>query len=217
MKTDIQLQQDVIAELKWEPSVNAALIGVEVARGVVTLTGQVNSYSEKLGAEQAAQRVAGVSALAVELEVKLAGPNQRSDGDIARSAQDIIHWTNYLPKDAVNVMVEKGWLTLSGTVDWDYQRQSAIAAVRGLSGVVGVLDRIIIKPRISLSAVKSDIEAVLKRRATQDASNISVAVDGADITLSGTVRNWSDRETARHSAWGTPGVHNVIDKMTVAF
>lgn len=216
MKTDIQLQQDVIAELKWEPSVNAALIGVEVQRGVVTLTGQVNSYGEKWNAEQAAQRVAGMSALAVELEVKLTGTGVRNDGDIALSAQNIIQWTNYLPKDAVKVMVEKGWLTLTGNVDWDYQRQAAVAAVRGLSGVVGVLDRIVIRPRISLSAVRSDIEAVLKRRASEDANKIKVAVEGADITLTGTVRNWSDRETARHSAWGTPGVHNVIDKLTVA-
>jgi len=217
MKTDGQLQQDVIAELKWEPSVNAAHIGVEVTRGVVTLTGQVNSYSEKGSAEMAAQRVAGVSALAVELTVQLPGTHVRSDADIAHSAQNVIQWTNYLPKESVRVMVEKGWITLSGEVDWDYQRQSALAAVRGLTGVIGVVDQLVIKPRISLSAVKSDIEAVLRRRATMDAQNISVAVDGGDITLTGTVRNWSDRETARHSAWGTPGVHNVIDKMTVAF
>ena len=216
MKTDLQLQQDVIAELQWEPSVHAALIGVEVQRGVVTLTGQVNTFGEKWGAEQAAQRVAGVSALVVDLEVKLSGSNVRTDEDIALSAQNVIQWTNYLPKDAVKVRVEKGWLTLTGDVDWDYQRKSAVDAVRGLSGVIGVNNQLVIKPRISFSAVKADIEAAMQRRASEDAHAISVMVDGGDITLSGTVRSWSDREMARHSAWGTPGVHNVIDKMTIA-
>ena len=217
MKTDTQLQLDVIAELKWEPSVNAAHIGVEVADGIVTLAGHVSSYAEKLGAERAAQRVSGVKALAIEMDVKLPGLSKRTDADIARSVENVLQWTTYVPKDSVKVMVESGWVTLSGEVDWEYQRQTAKKGVRYLMGVTGVTDNIVIKPKVSLSAVKSEIEAALKRRATADAKKISVNVQGADVTLTGTVHSWSERELAKHSAWGTPGVRNVVDKMVTAY
>ena len=218
MKTDTQLQQDVIAELKWEPSVNAAQIGVEVKDGIVTLAGHVTSYAEKLGAERAAQRVSGVKALAVEMDVKLSGSSKRTDADIARSAENILEWTTYLPKDHVKVMVESGWVTLSGEVDWEYQRQAAAKGIRYLMGVRGISDQIVInKPKVSLSAVKSEIEAALKRRATADAQKISVEVHGADVTLTGKVHSWSERDLARNSAWGTSGVQNVVDNMTVAY
>lgn len=217
MKTDTQLQLDVIAELKWEPSVNAAHIGVEVADGIVTLAGHVSSYAEKLGAERAAQRVSGVKALAIEMDVKLPGLSKRTDADIARSVENVLQWTTYVPKDSVKVMVESGWVTLSGEVDWEYQRQTANKGVRYLMGVTGVTDNIVIKPKVSLSAVKSEIEAALKRRATADAKKISVNVQGADVTLTGTVHSWSERELAKHSAWGTPGVRNVVDKMVTAY
>ena len=207
----------MIAELKWEPSVNAAQIGVEVKDGIVTLAGHVDTYAEKWDAERAAQRVSGVKALAIEMDVKLSGSSKRTDTDIARSAENVLQWTTYLPKDHVKVMVESGWVTLSGEVDWEYQRQSATAAVRYLSGVTGVSDQIVIKPKISLSAVKSDIEAALKRRAQADAQKISVEVRGADVTLTGKVHSWSERDLARHSAWGTPGVRNVVDNMTVGY
>ena len=215
MKTDTQLQQDVIAELKWEPSVNATHIGVEVINGIVTLAGHVSSYAEKLGAERAAQRVSGVKALAVEMDVKLAGLSKRTDADIAGSVENILQWTTSLPKEGVKVMVENGWVTLSGEVYWDYQRQDAARGVRHLMGVIGVSDRITIKPHVSLSAVKSDIEAALKRRAKADAQRISVEISGADVTLTGTVHSWSERNAARHSAWGTAGVRNVVDHMTI--
>ena len=215
MKTDTQLQQDVIAELKWEPSVNAAHIGVEVINGIVTLAGHVSSYAEKLGAKRAAQRVSGVKALAVEMDVKLAGLCKRTDADIAGSVENVLQWTTSLPKEGVKVMVENGWVTLSGEVDWDYQRQDAARGVRHLMGVIGVSDQIAIKPKVSLSAVKSDIEAALKRRAKADAQRISVEISGADVTLTGTVHSWSERNAARHSAWGTAGVRNVVDHMTI--
>lgn len=217
MKTDAQLQQDVIAELAWEPSVDAAQIGVEVNDGIVTLAGHVSSYAEKWDAERAAHRVSGVRALAVEMDVALPALSKRTDGDIARSAENVLQWMANLPKDCVKVMVEDGWITLTGKVDWDYQRQAAAKAVRYLMGVKGVSDQIAIKPNVSVSAVKSDIEAALKRRATADAQNISVEVRGNDVTLSGTVHSWSERELAKHSAWGTPGVRNVVDDMTVAY
>ena len=217
MKTDTQLQQDVIAELKWEPSVNAAQIGVEVKDGIVTLAGHVSTYAEKLGAERAAQRVSGVKALAIEMDVKLSGSSKRTDADIAGAAKTALQWTSSFPKDGVKVMVESGCVTLSGEVDWEYQRQAAAKGVRYLMGVTGVSNQIVIKPHVSLSAVKADIEAALKRRATADAQKILVEVRGADVTLTGTVHSWSERDLARHSAWGTPGVRNVVDQMTIAY
>jgi osmotically-inducible protein OsmY len=217
MKTDAQLQQDVLAELKWEPSVHAAEIGVEVKDGVVTLAGHVGSYSEKWSAERAAQRVSGVKALAVEMDVNLSGSSKRNDGDIAHSAESALRWTTFLPEHAVKVKVESGWVTLTGIVDWQYQRQMAADAVRSLMGVTGVSDDIAIKSTVSSHAVKSDIEAALKRRATSDARKVHVEVNGADVTLTGTVHSWSERELATHSAWGTTGVRNVIDKMTTVY
>lgn len=217
MKTDTQLQQDVIAELKWEPSINAAQIGVQVARGVVTLAGHVDTYAEKCAAERAAQRVYGVKALAVEMDVKLAGSSIRNDADIASSAESALQWTTLLPKDRVNVMVEQGWITLTGHVDWAYQREAAADSVRYLMGVKGVIDKISIKPKASMTAVKADIEAALQRRAKADAKKISVDIDGAVVTLTGTVQSWTERDLARQSAWGASGVSNVIDNITVAY
>jgi osmotically-inducible protein OsmY len=217
MKTDSQLQQDVMAELKWEPAVHAAQIGVEVKDGVVTLAGEVSSYYEKLNAERAAQRVAGVKALAVEMKVKIGEFGKRTDANIAQSAKNILGWTSSLPADAVKVLVEGGWLTLSGDVEWQYQRQDAADSVRFLSGVTGVSNQIAIKPTLSASAVKSDIEAALKRRATDDASTISVAVKGGDVTLAGTVHSWGERDLATRSAWGSPGVRSVVDNMNLVY
>ncbi len=217
MKTDSQLQQDVMAELKWEPAVHAAQIGVEVKDGVVTLAGEVSSYTEKLNAERAAQRVSGVQALAVEMTVKLSQFGLRTDADIAESAKNILSWSSSLPADAVKVLVEGGWLTLSGDVEWQYQRQEAADSVRYLSGVTGVSNQIAIKPPISARVVKSDIEAALKRRASADAKTIAVEVQGADVTLTGTVHSWAERDLAKRSAWGSAGVRNVVDKMNLVY
>lgn len=217
MKTDAQVQQDVLDELLWEPSVNAAKIGVEVTDGVVTLAGHVDSYAEKWDAERAAQRVFGVTALATEIDVKLPGSSKRNDVDIARSAESALQWTTFLNKDAVKIKVEGGWITLTGEVHWEYQRQSAANAVRYLMGVTGVSDQITIKPKVTATAVKSDIEAALKRHAQADANKISVSVSGSDVTLTGKVPSWSERDMARNSAWGTPGVKSVVDNITVGF
>ena len=217
MKTDSELQLDVIAELKWEPSVDASKIGVEVKDGVVTLAGHVGSYAEKWHAERAAQRVQGVKALAVEMDIVLAGLSTRSDADIARTVEHALEWVSYLPKNSIKVMVEGGWVTLTGEVQWDYQRQIALSAVRYLMGVKGVSDTIIIKSATRSGAVKADIEAALKRRTNGNAGNVSVDVRGGDVTLSGTVHNWWERELARESAWSAPCVHHVVDKMTLSY
>lgn len=204
MKTDSQLQQDVSAELQWEPSICAAHIGVEVKDGVVILAGQVDSYTEKWNAERAAQRVSGVHAIATELKVHLAGDSKRTDAEIAGSAQHILGLSSTFPADAVNVTVEAGWVTLTGMVDWQYQRRAAAAAVRHLVGVTGVSDKIDLKPSLTARSVQSDIEAALMRSSISDAKNITVKLHGAD------------RAIATNSAWGTPGVRSVVDTMTLA-
>ena len=213
MKTDAQLQQDVMAELKWEPAVHATQIGVQVKNGVVTLAGEVGSYIEKWNAEHAAQRVTGVKALAIEIKIKLPGASKRTDADIAESAKNILTWTSALPIDAIKVMVEGGWLTLSGDVEWQFQRQAATDCVRRLMGVTGVSNQIAIKPSPSASVVKSDIEAALKRRIDSDAKSISVDVQGGAVTLTGSVHSWAERDLATRTAWGSSGVRQVVDKI----
>jgi osmotically-inducible protein OsmY len=215
MKTDLQLQRDVNAELKWDPSINATRIGVEVNHGVVTLAGHVDSYADKWNAERCAQRVAGVQALEIEIDVRLADIAKRNDPDIATSAHSALQWTTFLAKDSVNVMVADGWVTLTGEVDWEYQRQLSADTVRFLSGVRGVSDQIMIRARVAAGAVKADIEAALKRRANADAQEISVEVSGGEVTLCGAVHSWSERELAKSSAWGAPGVRKVVDHMTL--
>lgn len=217
MKTDSQLQQDVMAELKWEPAVHAAQIGVEVKDGIVTLAGEVGSYTEKVNAERAAQRVSGVKALAVEMKVRLFEPGRHSDADIAGAVRNMVGWTSSLPAGAVKVMVEGGWLTLSGDVEWQYQRQDAADSVRYLSGVTGVSNQIAIKPSLSATVVKADIEAALRRRAVADAKTIDVDVKGGDVTLTGTVQSWAERDLATRSAWGSAGVRHVVDKMSLVY
>jgi osmotically-inducible protein OsmY len=216
MKTDAQVQHDVTEELHWEPSVNATNIGVTVKSGVVTLAGHVGSYSEKRNAERAAQRVTGVTALAIEIDVKLLDSSKRTDAEIAGSVKNILEWSAHLPDDSVKVMVEGGFITLSGEVNWEYQRRSAADIVRNLLGVTGVSNQIAIKPKVSMIAIKSDIETALKRRAKRDAEGISVEVRGSDVTLTGTIHSWAERELAKHSAWSTPGVLNVVDNMKFA-
>jgi osmotically-inducible protein OsmY len=217
MKSDGQLQLDINAELAWDPAINSEDIAVKVSDGVVTLAGHVRSYAEKMDAERAALRVSGVKALAVEMEVRLGGDHTRQDVDIARSAKNVLEWTAHLPKDKVKVTVENGWVTLTGEVHWEYQRQSAVSALRYLIGVKGVYDQLLIKPSISAPVVKADIEAALKRRAQQDAKDISVSVSGSDVTLSGRVHTWSERELATNTAWRSPGVSKVINNITLAF
>jgi osmotically-inducible protein OsmY len=217
MKTDMQLQQDVTAELEWEPAVHSSQIGVEVKDGVVTLAGEVSSYVEKWKAEQAAQRVSGVKALAIDMTVKLSQLGERTDADIAGSARNALSWTKSLPADGVQVMVEDGWITLSGTVTWNYQRLDAHESVRLLPGVKGVSNQMMVKPAASAFVVKSDIEAAIKRRAAADAGDIDVSVTGGDVTLSGEVHSWSERQLATHSAWSSPGVVKVVDRMTLAY
>ena len=212
MKTDLQIQQDVIAELKWEPKINAAHIGVEVKNGVVTLSGHVDNYAEKWAAEDAAKRVTGVKIIAVEVDVILPTSSKKSDTEIAYAVQNSLKWNIYNLSNNINVKVEDGLVTLGGSVEWHYQKDSAENSVRFLTGVRGVFNNITVKPKISVFTVMADIEKALKRRAHDDAQEITVDVNGDEVTLGGKIHNWSEKNLAIDAAWAVPGVKKVIDK-----
>jgi len=214
--TDQSLQQAVIDELQWDPSVNAADIGVTANNGVVTLTGHVGSYSEKWAAERAAGRVYGVKAVAEEIEVRYPLSDKQGDDDIAKRAIQVLSWDIDVPKDRVKIRVEKGFVTLSGDVDWFYQRNAAEADVRKLSGVTGVADNIKIKPSVQAADVRTKINAAFTRNAQIDADEITVTADGGKVTLSGNVETWYERNLAEETAWSAPGVTQVDDRLTVA-
>jgi len=206
----------VESELNFEPSINAAEIGVAVKNGVVTLSGRVPSYWEKVSAERAAARVSGVKAVANELEVRLPGSSERTDEDIAQAAVDTLRWSVFVPQDRIKVKVSKGWITLEGNVDWQYQKSAAEKAVRKLYGVLGVSNLIEVKPQVSKAEVKTSIEAALKRLAEVDANRIRVDTEDGKVVLSGSVRSWFEREEAERAAWAAPGVRSVEDRIAIA-
>lgn len=216
MKSDSQIKKDVLEELKWEPAVNASHIGVEVNEGVVTLVGRVANYAEKWHAEKASQRVGGVRAIAVEIDVVLPGITSRSDAEIAASIAQTLEWMTNLPAKAIQVGVENGWVTLSGVLDWDFQRRAATRGIRYLLGVTGVSNQITLKPgTVSPTTIKTSIESALARRAQHDASQIAVQVDGSAVTLSGFVADWSELNLAARCAWNTQGVHTLENNLVV--
>jgi osmotically-inducible protein OsmY len=217
MKSDTQLQQDVMSELTWEPSVHSTQIGIEVKDGVVTLVGQVSSYHEKWNAERATQRVSGVKALVVKMDVLLPALSQRSDEDIARSVENTLEFTLPKNKDDVKVLVEHGRVLLSGEVEWQYQKTAVVDAIRHLLGITGVVNQIGLKHRVSRVEVKQEIEAALTRHARADAQKIQVDVKGSDVTLTGFVGSWAERQSALHAAWSAPSVLSVTDRLILSF
>ena len=215
-KHDIDLRNDVLEELEWDPSIDARTIGVAVEDGIIALIGHVASYAAKTNAERIVKRVHGVVGVANDLEVKLLSSLERDDVDIARSTVNALEWNVSVPKDRIKVSVTKGWVTLEGNVAWYYQKRAAEDAVMVLAGVRGVINNITVTTRqVRVDDVKGKIEAALKRNAEIDAKKITVQAADGKVTLKGTVRSWAERQDAVSAAWSAPGVLNVVDQIRI--
>ncbi len=215
MKTDAQLKKDVTAELEWDPAINASHVGIAAADGVVTLSGHLATFAEKYAIERAVQRVQGVKAIAVELDVKLEPGHKRSDSEVATAVETALQWHALVPAERIQAKVEKGWVTLKGEVDWEYQRRNAEKAVRNLTGVVGISNALTLKPAVTPAKVADRIRDAMARHAEREAKHIEVMVSGAAVTLRGTVDSWAERNAAFGAAWSAPGVLSVVNEIKV--
>ena len=211
---DLALRRHVMDELEFDPAVNPANIGVSAEAGVVTLSGHVGSYAQKLSAERAARRVRGVRAIADEIKVRFAEDKKTADDEIARRAANILHWSAVVPEGAVMVKVQDGWLGLSGEVNWNYQRTAVEALLHRLSGVKGFVNGIRVKPHANPGAIKHRIEEALRRNASVHVADVCVSVeDGGRVVLEGTIHDWQERNAIEDAAWSAPGVRWVDDRM----
>lgn len=215
MRTDSEIQKDIAEQLKWEPFLNPAEIGVAVKDGVVTLSGQVDSYSKKIGAELAVKKIAGVKAVAEEIHVGPSPSYLRTDTELAAAVANALKWHTAVTEDKIKIMVEKGVVTLTGEVDWNFQRQAAVDAVKNLAGVTRVSNFIVVKPGVTARDVRQKIEAALQRNATLDADKIVVELLGNKVLLSGTVRSLAEKDDAEMAAWAAPGVSSVENRLGV--
>lgn len=213
---DNMLKQLVIDELEFEPSIDAADIGVAVEGGIVTLSGHVASYAQKAKVEEVVTCVRGVKGFAEEIEVRYPGEKSTADDVLAKRAVDLLHWNAFIPDDAIKVKVQKGYLTLTGQVEWQYQKDSAYRAVRDIYGIKGVTNNVTVTPRASASDVKARIENALKRSAELEADSIKVTVLDGKVSLEGSVKAWPDRGIAERAAWAAPGVNQVEDHLRIA-
>lgn len=216
MKTDSELKKDVLTELLWDPLVPEARVGVAVSDGVVTLTGHLDTYAEKVAAKRAAERVAGVKAIAVELDVVPSGVHQRSDTEIAAAVEHALSWNTSVPQGRVRVTVEKGWVTLSGELDWNFQRRAVERMIRPLKGVAGIIDNIQLKALPMPENLSNRIQDALTRQAVREARRIEISVDGSVVTLRGNVHSWAERTAAEGATWSAPGVSRVNNQLTIA-
>jgi osmotically-inducible protein OsmY len=216
MNVDTELQEKVLDELKWEPGIESAEIGVSVSEGVVTLNGHVPSFMEKLLAERAAQRIKGVRAVANGIAVRIREPHMRDDSEIAKAAADALKWNAAVAAQLIKVSVTRGWIMLEGEVDWQLQKTAAEEAVHALSGVKGVTNLIHIKPTVSANEVRSRIESAFRRNAELDAQGLVVETKDGKVTLRGSVRSWAERQEAERSAWAAPGIATVENLLSVS-
>jgi osmotically-inducible protein OsmY len=216
MKSDIEIERDVKEELQWDPDLDATNIAVAVKDGVVTLAGFVKSYTDRYEAEAAAKRVAGVAALANDLEVRMPSVDERPDPDIARNAVAAIKSQLPISSEHIKVVVKNGWVTLEGQVEWQYQKNTAENAVRRIKGVKGVSNLIVLKPRAEPGELKNKILEAFRRNAEIDANRIQIEANGSEVILKGTVRSWIEREEAERIAWSAPGVTKVEDRIVVS-
>ena len=216
MKTDREIQEQVLAALEWEPGVHAAHIGVSVTSGVVTLQGFVTSLRDKHLAEQVTRRVYSVRAIANEIVVAPDGAFKRSDSAIAEAAANALEWDSAIPDDAIKATVRKGWVTLNGTVGWQYQKAAAERAVRNLNGIEGISNAIVVEPSVSVGDVKAGIEQAFTRSAELDAQHVQVEAHNGTVVLTGKVHSLAERDAAARAAWAAPGVCSVEDRLVVA-
>ena len=216
MKTDVELKKDVTAELAWDPAVKSTAIGVAVNNGVVTLSGHLETFADKHAAERALRRVAGVKAIALELDVKLSSNHQRSDTDVAAGAEEALRWNTLIPSEKIRLTVDHGWVTLQGDVEWDYQRRSVEKAISPMMGVVGISNEITLRAGPKVTDLSRKIEQALIRQATREAKHVQVEVDGSTVKLSGTVHSWQESNAAQGVAWSAPGVQTVINDLRVS-
>lgn len=217
MKSDSKIKLDVQDELQWEPSIDETKIGVAVDNGVVTLSGEVDSYGKKIAAEKAAKRVIGVKAVAEDIVIKLPSNLQKSDTEIAKAVLNALQWHSSVPDNAVMVKVEDGWVYLSGEVKWSYQKDSAKYAIIDLNGVKGVVNSITIKQDIKTHEIKEKIKEAFERSAEIDSREVTVTVDGHTVTLSGKVHSIREKEDAEKAAYNAPGIFNVINNLQVQY
>lgn len=213
MKKDIEIQEDVISQLKWEPFLKASDIGVVVKNGIVTLSGTVANYSQKLAAERAAKKVTGVRGIAEDIQIGVSPIFRKNDTEIAESVLNALKWHSAVPEEKVKVKVEDGIVTLEGEVEWEYQRSSAKDAVDHLLGVRNVVNNISVKPKVSVADIKNKISAAFHRTATIDADRISVEVVGNKVILEGKVRSYAEKEDAMDAAWAAPGITTVENNL----
>lgn len=215
MKTDSEIQTDVMEELKWEPFLNAAEIGVAVKHGIVSLTGTVDSYAKKIAAEKAAKRVEGVKAVAEEIDVKLLNSSVRTDADIAEAILNLLKWHTAIDESKVKVKVENGWVTLEGLVEWIFEKTMVASSIENIIGVRGITNLIKIAPKVAPNEVRRKINAAFHRSASFEAKGIDIKTDGNKVTLSGKVHSLSEKLSASNAASSAPGITEVINKLEV--